>query len=76
MTNSNHNHSHSHSHDDHNHSHDDQNQSHDDHNHSHGKTKCCNFKLTKTQSLIIMLVMTFGFFFAEIVVGNMTKVML
>ena len=63
-------HSHSHLDDGHSHSHDSHSHSYDDHNHSKGK-KCC--KLTKTQSLIIMLIMTFGFFFAEIIVGNLTN---
>ena len=69
MTSSNHSHSHLDNNHSHSHSHDENNHSHDEHSHE----KKCNFKLTKTQSLIIMLVMTFGFFFAEIVVGNMTK---
>jgi zinc transporter 1 len=55
------------------HNHDDHNHTHESGNHSHDKQKKTCFKLTKTQSLIIMLIMTFLFFFAEIIVGNITK---
>lgn len=54
-----------HSHDDHGHSHSDKNQ----HNHSHHSHKCA---CSKTFRLSTMLVMTFSFFLAELVVGHKT----